>query len=279
MKTPKQGKNRLKRPALGSVGDEIVARRKAVGWSLQSQLKAAVALLYATENKQPTDEESLRALAHNIQNPLSKIERNEYTKGKSKYLPYILRALDMQEAGNSNLSQNAILDRNTSLDNQDNKKPSIGQGQVRTLGRSTVFFTKEGGPGCEGAIFMIASEKKTIRSPLHLQSISSAFAFYMSGSSMVPKYGDGDLLWVNPTATPPIGSHVVACPIDSDTKQPLYSGQILYVGLLLAVTATHWKLHQYRDGDRDFATNEWACLLIDNSVDRLALALENPITL
>lgn len=72
-------------------------------------------------------------------------------------------------------------------------RPSIGSGGIKDL---PVMGTVKG--GSEGFYFNEGEAKEFVERPAYLRGVSNAFALYVDGDSMEPRYFAGEMVYVNP---------------------------------------------------------------------------------
>jgi phage repressor protein C with HTH and peptisase S24 domain len=89
-------------------------------------------------------------------------------------------------------------------------RPNTGErvaGTPFTTRNLPVYGTANGAP--EGALVLDQTVYELTPCPNHLESVADAYAVYVAGDSMEPRYDAGDLVYVNPNKPVRRGSYVI----------------------------------------------------------------------
>lgn len=127
----------------------------------------------------------------------------------------------------------------------------VGNARIVTPGRADlpVYASAEGGPS--GMVVTTDPVDWVVR-PEQLMNVRDAFAVYVIGSSMEPRYEQGDMILVHP-------SRPVARDTDVLLLSPMEDGaRAALVKRLTGWTDSHWSVRQYNPPrDYDLARSEW----------------------
>lgn len=171
---------------------------------------------------------------------IKKIEAG--TTRKSKYLPDIARALDMQ-----------LSDIDPSFRNVENRTFTTADNSIVGERNLPVFASAEAGAG---TMVLSSDPVDFVRRPAPLANVKDGYALIVVGESMVPAFEPGDMLLVHPHLPPVPGADVV---LYSDNG----SGEVrVTVKRLRRATADSWLLTQFnppKGKKADFALSreEW----------------------
>ena len=170
-------------------------------------------------------QEKLAELVGTNQQTISRIESGETTH--SRYMPAILRALDMHEDPPS--------------------RPTIAI--PRFGGRDLpVYASARGG---EGETIMDFNPIDFTARPEQLANVKKSFAMYIVGDSMAPEFEQGDLAYVNPNLPYTIGKTVLIF-------KEQHGETTAIVKRLVRATSEAWMLEQWNPAKKfSVSRREW----------------------
>lgn len=101
----------------------------------------------------------------------------------------------------------------------DDSNAIIGDPVTFPAKKIPAYGTAQGGP--DGEFVLNGNILSELICPPQLSNVSNAYAVYVAGDSMEPRYTDGEVVYVNPKRTPRRGDYVVAQIPRDDDPNPL----------------------------------------------------------